>query len=231
MFCWTNGPGSDTFDWKKFPILTKEGMDVAFDNALVAGKLRRWEKYLDDFRLPTWEQIPDLGLYMEQVIVLLRDCLDYLPPELKEEQFITPATINNYVRMKIMPEPVKRRYYRTHIAYLIIILTLKHSLSIALIQKIIPMDISEDEVERIYTTYISRHRKSALLFMEQMRDYAGPILEHENDSANSAANTEELIISCAILGGFSRLTAQKLLLLDGKDLSNGGSIALEGVRR
>ena len=29
-----------------------EVMKKAYDNALVAGKLRRWEKYLDDFRLP-----------------------------------------------------------------------------------------------------------------------------------------------------------------------------------
>ena len=34
-------------------------------NAFVAAKLRRWEKYLDSFRLPEWENIPDFGLYME----------------------------------------------------------------------------------------------------------------------------------------------------------------------
>ena len=107
---------------------------MAYDKALVAGKLRRWESYLDSFRLPAWEDIPDFGLYMEQVTVLLKEYLDYFPPELKEEQFITAATINNYVRIKVMPEPKKRRYYREHIAYLIIILSLKHSLSIALIQ-------------------------------------------------------------------------------------------------
>ena len=65
---------------------------MAYDSDLVAGKLRRWETYLDHFRLPPWEEIPDLGLYMEQVIDLLRQYLDYLPPELKEEQqFITAA--------------------------------------------------------------------------------------------------------------------------------------------
>ena len=35
---------------------------MAYDSALVAGKLRRWEKYLDDFRLPLWGDIPDFGL-------------------------------------------------------------------------------------------------------------------------------------------------------------------------
>ena len=81
---------------------------MAFDKELVAAKLRRWEKYLREYRLPEWDRLPDLGLYMEQVTVLMRQYLDYLPPELKEEQFITASTINNYVRMKIMPEPRRR---------------------------------------------------------------------------------------------------------------------------
>ena len=80
-----------------------------FDKKVIAAKLRRWEKYLEEYRLPEWDQIPDLGLYMEQVIVLLKDYLDYMPPEIKDDQFLTAATINNYVRMKIMPGPVKRR--------------------------------------------------------------------------------------------------------------------------
>ena len=45
---------------------------------MVAGKLRRWEKYLKNFRLPAWEEIPDFGLYMNQLIDLLRRYLDSL---------------------------------------------------------------------------------------------------------------------------------------------------------
>lgn len=198
---------------------------MGYDKALVAGKLRRWEKYLDNYRLPAWEEIPDFGLYMEQVIALLRQYLDYLPPELKEEQFITAATINNYVRTKIMPEPVKKRYYRIHIAYLLVICTLKQGLSIALIQRILPMGLSPEEVRRVYSAYAERHRKSAAFFTEQVRRVAGPILDHEgNDPEYSTGQTEELIISSAVIGGFARLLAEKLMLLEGKDLSNGGSI-------
>ena len=43
---------------------------MEFDNDLVVGKLRRWEKYLAAYRLPAWEQIPDLGLYMEQLSLI-----------------------------------------------------------------------------------------------------------------------------------------------------------------
>ncbi|MBO4583440.1 MAG: DUF1836 domain-containing protein, partial [Clostridia bacterium] len=131
---------------------------MSYDNELVAGKLRRWEKYLNDYRLPDWEKIPDFGLYMEQVLALLTEYLDYLPPELKEERFITAATINNYVRNRVMPEPRKKKYYRIHIAYLIIICTLKQSLTIATLQKVIPMGLSEAEVKTIYDAYVVRHR-------------------------------------------------------------------------
>lgn len=71
---------------------------MAYDKQLIAGKLRRWEKYLLRYHLPEWENIPNMGLYMEQVVDLLMEYLDYMPPELKEEQVITGAAINNYVR-------------------------------------------------------------------------------------------------------------------------------------
>ena len=202
---------------------------MTYDKALVAGKLRRWEKYLEQYHLPAWDQIPNFGLYMEQVILLLRQYLDYLPPELKEEEFITSAAINNYVRTKIMPEPVKKRYYRVHIAYLLVICTLKQGLSIALIQRVLPMGLAEEQVREIYTRYAEQHQKSARFFIEQVRLVAGPILDHDgNDPNYSVTKTEDLIVSAAIIGGLSRLLAEKLMLLDGKDLSNGGSIRIRG---
>ena len=107
---------------------------MAYDNDLIAGKLRRWEKYLEHYRLPAWEEIPDFGLYMEQVVQLLKQYLSYLPPGLKQSQTITSAAINNYVRTKMLPEPRKKKYYRVHIAYLIMICTLKQSLSLSMLQ-------------------------------------------------------------------------------------------------
>lgn len=187
---------------------------MACSNAFVAAKLRRWEKYLDNFRLPEWENIPDFGLYMEQVIDLLKQYLDYLPPELKEEQFITASTINNYVRTKVMPEPIKKRYYREHIAYLIIICTLKQTLSIALIHRIIPTDLSRDEVETVYRSYVKQHSISAKYFTDQVRLLAAPILEHAERGETAVDRPEDLITRSAIIGGFARLLAQKLLLLE-----------------
>ena len=198
---------------------------MTYCNELVAGKLRRWEKYLKNFRLPAWEEIPDFGLYMNQLIDLLRRYLDYLPPELKEEQFITAATINNYVRTKVMPEPVKKRYYREHIADLLVILALKQSLSLSMITHLIPMGQSKEEIRETYAVFARRHGIAAKAFADQVKEMAGPILLHEGDGSEVATErTEDLIAMSAVIGGFARLLAEKLLLLEGKTLENGGEI-------
>ena len=197
---------------------------MTFDKALIAGKLRRWEKYLDEYRLPAWEELPNIGLYMDQVVTLLTQYLDYMPPELKEEQVITPAAINNYVRKKIMPEPIRKKYYRVHIAYLIMVCTLKQCLSIPTLQTIIPMGLSEEEVRQTYSSYVKRHRMACTYFVKQVRIAAGGILDHEPESEITTDDTSDLISMVAVISGFSRLMAEKLLLLEGKDLESGGSI-------
>jgi len=183
-----------------------------FEGEVVAAKLRRWEKYLYNFQLPDWDSIPDFGLYMDQIIGLLTEYLDYLPPEIKSDRIITAATINNYVRMKIIPEPRSKKYFRTHIAYLIMVCTLKQTLSIATIQSVIPLGLPEEDVERLYTAYVNRHRASAEYFIEQVRNMALPLLKGEEGTAHLPT---EMIFSTAILGGFSRLLSEKLILLSG----------------
>ena len=48
----------------------------------------------------------------------------------------------------------------------------------------------------------------------------------EELSELSTDDTNDLITTVAVISGFSRLMAEKLLLLEGKDLTNGGSIEL-----
>lgn len=194
---------------------------MQYDKQLIAGKLRRWETYLDRYRLPEWDTIPDIGLYMEQVICLLKEYLDFLPPELKEEQFITAATINNYVRKKIMPEPEKKKYYRVHIAYLIMICTLKQSLPIATIQTILPLGLTREELQASYSAYVRRHSLASKYFAEQVRDAAAGIFDRVLETELATDSTEDLITAAAVVSNFSKLLAEKLLLLNGKTLADG----------
>ena len=76
-----------------------------FDKDLVAGKLRRWEKYLEDYKLPGWDDIPNIGLYMEQVIILLKEYLDYLSAKLE-----TFKAHNVHMEFEIVQDGIMHRH-------------------------------------------------------------------------------------------------------------------------
>ena len=189
---------------------------MQYDKDLVAHKLRRWDKFITDYHLPEWEAIPDFGLYMDQVIVLLEQYLSFIPsPAGTKEHFVTSSTINNYVRLKIMPAPVKRKYHRVHIAYLIMILTMKQSLSISDVQKVIPPDSSEEEVRVVYENYSEKFRRLALFFNQQVQSGAEGI--HSATESNCGNAVELLVIESALIAGFSKILAEKLIRLCGAD--------------
>ena len=197
---------------------------MQYDKDLVAHKLRRWDKFITDYHLPEWDSIPNFGLYMDQVIVLLEQYLSFIPsPVGTKEHFVTSSTINNYVRLKIMPAPVKRKYHRVHIAYLIMILTMKQSLSISDVQKVIPPNSSEEEVRVVYENYSEKFRRLALFFNQQVQSGAEGIHTPGQSTDNAV---ELLVIESALIAGFSKILAEKLIRLCGADTED--VLAAEG---
>lgn len=182
-----------------------------YDKDLIARKLRRWEQFLHEYRLPAWEEIPNLELYMDQVITLLNHYLDFLPREEKADKVITATAINNYVRLKIMPAPKKKRYSRIHIAYLIMICTLKQTLTISDVQKIIPMGLSESAVRELYDNYAGQHREMAEYFISQVRANGRTVLDADNQEEEHPV--ENLVSALAVLSGFCRLLTEKIVQL------------------
>lgn len=83
------------------------------------------------FRMPRWQDLPEIDLYMDQVISVTDKYLSVLSPS--EDPMLTPSMINNYVKNGILPPPVKKKYSREHLAKLIVICILKPVLEISVI--------------------------------------------------------------------------------------------------
>ena len=58
---------------------------MSYDKALIAHKLQRWDQFVTDYHLPEWDTIPDFGLYMDQVINLLEQYLNFIPSDEKNK--------------------------------------------------------------------------------------------------------------------------------------------------
>ena len=164
-------------------------------------KLRDWEAQMEAFRLPDWESLPELELYMDQVVLLMTRYLAFPPQTEEDEKVITASIVNNYVRMKIMPPPVKKRYNRVHLAYLLMICTLKQSLSIASIQRLMPVGLEEEEVRRRYTRFVQQYASTAAIFAR----YTRQALEESPDAGC-------LPISAAVMSNLSKALTEFLLL-------------------
>ena len=84
------------------------------------------------FTLPDYDQIPNVGLYLEQVTKYLNEYLEPLG--------CTPLTgsmISNYVKKGLVKNPVKKQYDREHIARLLVIAVSKTVLSLEEIQQLL----------------------------------------------------------------------------------------------
>lgn len=187
---------------------------MPYDKELIAHKLIRWEHYLNNYKLPAWKEIPDIGLYMDQVIALLGQYLDFIPIEDAKDKPVTPTTINNYVRLKVMPAPEKRKYYRVHIAFLIMIFTLKQGISLNGLQQLLPSTADEEETRTFYTSYVARLQEVGNFYTAQTRAAVQDILDPQSSDEGAIEN---VIIQSILQSGFSRIMAEKLLHLQDAD--------------
>ncbi len=77
------------------------------------------------FCLPHYDQIPDVGLYLEQTAKYISE---YLSP--LGDFALTGSMISNYVKKGLVDSPVKKQYSRDQIGYLFFIAIAKSVLSI-----------------------------------------------------------------------------------------------------
>lgn len=114
--------------------------------------MERVKHILEEKRPAKWEEIPDIDLYMDQV-------LSYMTRQhagLEIEENLTSAMINNYIKKDLLPRAKGKKYNRAHIVYLTAICLLKQVLSVADTGKLLKAQIkerSEEEISSFYNKY------------------------------------------------------------------------------
>ena len=171
---------------------TKENLENVFSEG---------EKYLKEFSLPTWEDFPSIELYMDQVVALLNEYLGiFIAP--KGDMQITSTMINNYVKLKTIPAPVKKRYSKKHLAYLVMVCVLKQTLNMSTISSIIPPHLEDDELKRVYDSFVINHSKAYSYVSDQIYSVAQRFLE---DEESTEEKLENLVLQVAVSANIFKL--------------------------
>jgi len=145
------------------------------------------------------ETIPDIDLYMDQILVFLDEKLKVYERD-ENEKVMTKTMVNNYVKAKVIKRPHRKKYSKGQVEHLIMLYRLKSVLSLKDIQKI--FGLMENQFESGYGLF--REIEKAHLESLALRYEKKP-------GQGSPDQTAKEIIELAVEADLKKRLAEKLL--------------------
>jgi len=136
-----------------------------------------------DFRMPGYNEIPDVGLFLDQTAKYISGVLAPL-----DGITVTGSMISNYVKKDLIDNPVKKQYDRDQIAYLIFIAVAKSMLPLESIKTMIDMQKRTYEARTAYE-YFCREFENILLFAFGAKDTLEEVGKSNSDQKIMLRNT------------------------------------------
>lgn len=160
-------------------------------------------KEIKDFHLPRWNELPNIDLYIDQLVCLLEEYLSgYIKNDNeKEEKIITKTMINNYVKQNIIKPPINKKYNKEHVASLFVIFVLKQVYSINDIKKLICLAIETSPIEQAYNRFCSELEKAIRI-----------VFAEKNYVKNSRLSEEQYILRNVVQSFANKLYVQRIYL-------------------
>ena len=137
------------------------------------------------FRFPRYNEIPNVGLYLEQATKYV---CEYLSP--LGEYTLTPSMISNYVKKGLIANPVKKQYGREQIAYLFFIAIAKSVLSLDALTGFIKVQQSSYPLPKAYD-YFCEQFEELLRFTFELQDSMETVGEDNTDE-------KRLLFTCIV---------------------------------
>ena len=143
---------------------------------------------IETFVIPAWQEIPEIGLYLDQVARYINSFLAEF-----EEMKVTPSMISNYAKQKLISRVNKKTYTRQQIATLILVVLFKNVTSIDHIRTFLQlMEQQNTKIETVYEQF-----RSTLLSTTSRSKNGFRQPEDELLSAIATALTEKMYVEKA----------------------------------
>lgn len=113
-------------------------------------ELKQLRGLLEQERPASWDELPDLALYMDQVIT-------YMPRQLinlQGDEQVTSAMVNNYIKDGLVPRADGKRYSKTHLGYLTAVCAMKKVLSVRDMRTMLNCVPDSKSPEAIYNYFV-----------------------------------------------------------------------------
>ena len=149
------------------------------------------------FHLPRYDDIPNVGLYLEQTVHYLDDYLRPLNPG-----SITGSMISNYVKKHLVSNPVHKQYNREQIAALFFIVITKSVLSLDNIATLLEICRAKYDFSKAYNLFCEEIEQELYhVFAEEPEGQPKTLLSRSGNRPDAA--DEELAILRSTIIAFS----------------------------
>ena len=136
------------------------------------------------FSYPKWEEIPNIDLYLDQVLLYVNQVCAPISPD--KEKGLTASMVNNYVKHGYLTKPDKKKYQRKQIARLIAITTLKSVFSIQEIAQTLNSLQTQASSDQLYDAFVN--------YMNHGIDPENPIIQTSCQTVKLYHQTLDLIL-------------------------------------
>lgn len=131
---------------------------------------------IHSYRLPRYQEIPDVGLYLNQAAKYINT---YLQPFY--DMNITESMISNYVKKHLIANPEKKQYSREQLACLLFIAVAKSVLPLNHIHLL--LDIQKQTYEsHVAYDYFCSEFENILQYVFGLKAAAEPVSQDTNDA-------------------------------------------------
>lgn len=139
--------------------------------------------FISSFHMPRWKDFPDVDLYLDQVVSFINSSLfSYISinnESKQENQFLTKAMINNYVKNSLIEPPHKKQYSKNHLAKLFAICILKQVYSMQEIKYLINIAIEDTKISNAYDNFCDLF-EDALVCTYSKKDFIDKNINNDN---------------------------------------------------
>lgn len=159
---------------------------------------------ISNMRPAEWESMPDIQLYMDQVLLYMER--QHIGLSVGEE--LTSAMVNNYIKKGLLPRAKGKRYEKEHIAYLTMICMFKQILSVPETDNLLKLLLENADTEDVYARY-------RLELDEKLKEMAEIIKKDYN-----AEERAKLALSLAVNSYVSKLVCEEIINYNVGDKEN-----------
>lgn len=155
-------------------------------------------------KLIRWQEMPEFSIYSDQLLQLVRDELSFM--SFSGDVLVTKSMVNNYVKWGMMPKPIKKKYDKLQIVYVLVITLLKPILPIMKIKEGIQLQILIEGHENAYNSFCT-------VLEESLQEVFLPIIEQRQNYTfkERTLSADKLAISSITLALSSKLLTEKII--------------------